>query len=462
MSTKTTRPTTSPQPATKWFFVIWGGQLISLIGSGLTSFALSVWVYQSTGSATQLALVTLSFYVGIVVMSPLAGSLVDRWNKRIAMIISDSGAALSTLFIALLFWSGRLEIWHIYVSVAANAAFRSIQWPAYASVIARLVPKEQLGRANGLVQLGRGVGEIASPVLAGALLPLIQLQGVILVDFATFLFAVLTLALVRLPHLAATPAAGIPTAEPGERSLWREAAAGWRYMRQRPGLMGLLLFMSLIGFIYGMAQVLFIPLVLEFAAETTLGRIMSVGSLGMLVGGGLMSALGGPKRRVYGVLGPGFLMGAGLLLIGLRPQATLITVAMFLALFTVPIIAGSDEALWQSKVSPDIQGRVFALKNAATTAVLPLASLAAGPLADYVFEPLLVVDGPLNQSMGRVIGVGAGRGIGLLFMVLGLVVIFITIAALLSPRVRHVEDELPDAQPLLETATVASFPQTGA
>lgn len=454
MSVKTTQPTT------KWFFVIWGGQLISLIGSGLTSFALSVWVYQGTGSATQLALVTLFFYVGIVVMSPLAGSLVDRWDKRLAMIISDSGAALSTLFIALLFWAGRLEIWHIYVSVAANAAFRSIQWPAYASVIARLVPKEQLGRANGLVQLGRGVGEIASPVLAGALLPLIQLQGVILVDFATFLFAVLTLALIRLPHLTAAPTAGISMAEPGERSLWREAAAGWRYIRQRPGLMGLLLFMSLIGLIYGMAQVLFIPLVLEFASETTLGRIMSVGSLGMLVGGGLMSALGGPKRRVYGVLGPGFLMGAGLLLIGLRPQATLITVAMFLALLTVPIIAGSDEAIWQSKVSPDIQGRVFALKNAATTAVLPLASLAAGPLADYVFEPLLVADGPLSQSVGRVIGVGAGRGIGLLFMVLGLVVILITIAALLSPRVRYVEDELPDAQPILETAADDNPPQT--
>lgn len=446
---------TTARQGIRGFFIVWGGQLVSLIGSGLTSFALSVWVYQGTGSATQLALVTLFFYMGIVVMSPLAGSLVDRWDKRLAMIISDSGAALSTLFIAVLFWVGRLEIWHIYVSVAANAAFRSIQWPAYASLIARVVPKEQLGRANGLVQLGRGVGEIASPVLAGALLPFIHLQGVILIDFATFLFAVLTLSLIRLPHLAQSAPSAQPEGDSaaGRGSFGNETAAGWRYIRQRPGLMGLLLFMSLVGLIYGVAQVLFIPLVLEFATETTLGRVMSIGSLGMLVGGGLMSASGGPKRRVLGVLGPGFLLGMGLILIGLRPQVMLVTMAMFLALLTVPIIGGSDEAIWQSKVDPDIQGRVFALKNAATTAVLPVASLAAGPLADYVFEPLLVEGGPLSQTVGRVIGVGGGRGIGLLFIVMGVTVILVTLMALASPRVRHVEDELPDAQPTPEMAT---------
>lgn len=433
-----------PDPSMWRFLTIWTGQLVSLIGSGLTSFALSVWVYQQTGSATQLAFVNLFFYVGIVVMSPLAGSLVDRWNKRWAMIVSDSGAALSTLFIVILLIGGWLQTWHIYLSVAINAAFQALQWPAYTTAIALLVPKEQLGRANGMVQLGRGISQTAAPVIAGALVPIIQLQGVILIDFITFLVGVLTLLMITIPSITETAVSQPESPDAPEAN---KPSQGWRYIQQRPGLIGLLTFMSLVGLIYGMAQILFMPLVLEFSSETTLGTIMSIGSIGMFMGGALMSILGGPRQRIYGVLGPGILLGIALMLIGLRPNTVLVTGGMFIALMTVPIISGSDEAIWQSKVSLTVQGRVFAAKNAITTAVLPIAALIAGPMAEFVFEPLLTADGALSQTIGRVIGTGTGRGIGLLFIVLGIIVTFIAGAGLFYPRLRYIENELPDILP---------------
>ena len=163
------------------FTTIWLGQTVSQIGSGLTGFALGVWVYQTTGSALQFALIALFSVLPRIALSPLAGGLVDRWSRRWAMIIGDSGAALGTLMIGLLFFSGQLEVWHIYVAVAISSAFSTLQWPAYAAITPQLVSKENLGRANGMIQLGRGAAEILAPVLAGMLVLVIGVQGIILI-----------------------------------------------------------------------------------------------------------------------------------------------------------------------------------------------------------------------------------------------------------------------------------------
>ena len=139
------------------FSTIWFGQLISTIGSGLTAFALGVWVYQREQSVTLFALTLLAATLPNVLLSPIAGALADRWNRRTVMILSDVGAGLSTLSIALLFFSGQLQTWHVYVAVAANAAFNSLQWPAYSAATTMLVPKEHLGRAGGMVQIGEAI-----------------------------------------------------------------------------------------------------------------------------------------------------------------------------------------------------------------------------------------------------------------------------------------------------------------
>ncbi|HLE72831.1 MAG TPA: MFS transporter [Anaerolineales bacterium] len=422
------------------FLLIWFGQVISLTGSGLTGFALGVWVFQRTGSATAFALISLFTTLPGIVFSPIAGALVDRWDRRGAMILSDAGASLCTFGMALLLLDNRLEVWHIYLAMGISSTFSAFQWPAYSAATTLLVPKQQYGRASGMVQMGEAIAQIASPVMAGALVGLIQVKGVILTDFATFLFAVLTLLAVRIPR-PNTTVEGMA----GQGSLLREAAYGWTYITARPGLLGLLLFFAATNFTSGIVGVLFTPLVLSFSTPAVLGTLLSTGGLGFLAGSLLMSAWGGPKTRVYGILGFSLLQGVMLFTAGLRPNVFILGAAAFFYFFSLPVINGSSQAIWQTKTAPDLQGRVFAVRRMIAWSSLPLAYLIAGPLADRVFEPLMATAGPLAPVFGPVIGAGTGRGIGLLYMVLGLLSLLAFMVGLLYPRLRRVESELPDA-----------------
>jgi DHA3 family macrolide efflux protein-like MFS transporter len=236
------------------FALIWLGQLVSLVGSGLTSFALGVWVYQSTDSVTSYALVILCTMAPNILLSPVAGALVDRWDRRWAMLLSDTGAGMSTLAIALLLNSGQLTLWPILLLTASSSAFSAFQWPAYAASTSLLVPKEQLGRANGMVQFAQAIGYIASPALAGYLVTKIQVQGVILIDFITFTFAVFTLLLVRIPKPETSEEEGKP--------LIHDIVFGLQYLTKRPGLMGLLILFAISNFLLGLIMALFTPMVL--------------------------------------------------------------------------------------------------------------------------------------------------------------------------------------------------------
>ncbi len=421
------------------FGFIWFGQLVSLIGSGITSFALGVWVYEHTGSVTQYALVLLATALPNIVVSPLAGALVDRWDRRQTMIFSDLGAALSTLTVVLLLSVGHLEVWHIYLATAVNSAFSAFQWPAYIAAISLLVPKQHLGRAGGMVQMGQAASQVVSPMLGGALLALVQVWGVLLIDVAAFLFALFTLLVVSIPRPRAAT-----EGEERDSSLLREIAYGWSYITARPGLLGLLIFFATSHFLGSIVETLSVPLMLSLTTPAVLGTVLSVGGSGMLVGGLVMGIWGGPKRRVLGVLAFELLGGLFVLIAGLWTSVPLFTVVAFVFFFRLPIVHGCRQAIWQSKVVPDAQGRTFAVQRMASWSSRLLAYLVAGPLADGVFEPLLAADGPLAGSVGRIVGVGPGRGIGLLFVVTGALVMLASIVGYLYPRLRLVEDELPD------------------
>lgn len=442
------------------FLIIWVGQLISTLGSGLTGFGLGVWLYQETGSVTLFALNSLAFTLPSLIVTPFAGALADRWDRRWLLILSDTGAGLSTLIVYLLFSSGQLEVWHIYLLTAFASVFTAFQWPAHTAATTMLVPKEQLGRASGLTQLGQAISQLASPAIAGALIVTAGLQSIILIDFITFLFAVLTLLVIRIPRPATTK-----SGEEGKGSIFSEAAYGWKYIRSRPGLMGLMLYFAVVNFFFGMIGPLFLPLMLNMTTADKVGYASSIMGVGMLVGTVVMSAWGGPKRRIHGVLGFGLSTGVFLALSGLRPSLTLITAAAFCLMFGMPILNGSSQALWQSKVAADVQGRVFAIRRLIAQSMTPLAIILAGPMADSVFEPLMNEGGGLADSVGPIIGVGPGRGSALLFIIMGLLMIATSIAAYSNPRVRLVEDELPDvvAEAVEEKETAVSpttIPQT--
>jgi MFS transporter, DHA3 family, macrolide efflux protein len=421
------------------FLLIWFGQLISIIGSSLTDFALGIWVYQRTGNVTLFALIMLSTTLPSIIISPFAGAIVDRWNRQFTMIISDSIAGLSTMVIALLLASNHLAIWHIYLITILRATSNAFHRPAYTSTTTLLVPKQHLSRASGMTLFGPAAAQLISPILGGILLATIQLQGIIVLDFITFAIALITLLSVRLPKIKTTV-----TEKTQKHSLLKDIAHGLSYITKRPGLLGLLIFAAASNFILGIINVLITPLILSFASATILGTILSIGGIGMLVGTLVVSTYGGPKRRINSAVGFMFLSGLCISVGGLRPSATLLSVTSFLLFFGLPIVTCSIEVIFQNKVPPNIQGRVFALKGASNGTSLTLAYAIAGPLADKVFEPLMTANSPLTASIGQIIGTGTGRGIGLLFIVLGIITMLATIAAYNHPRLRLVESELPD------------------
>ena len=423
------------------FLVTWFGQVVSLVGSGLTSFALGVWVFERTGSPTLFAFIGLFAVLPKVIFSPIAGALVDRFDRRKVMILADAGAGLSTLFIALMLFTGRLELWHIYLSATASSLCGTFQWPAYIATVTQLVPQKNLSRANGMNQFGRAAAEIFSPLLAGLLVLTIQLEGVILIDVATFIFAMLMLLMVRFPMLESKPA------EDDLSTFKCDLTFGWRYILTRKGLLNLLFFQVTVNFIWGMVGALIVPMILNFTSPDKLGAIITIAGTGMLTGSLLMTAWGGFRRRVTSVIFFEFLSGICFVLMGLRPEFWLVAVGAFGAHITIAIVFGSNQTLWQTKVEPKNQGRVFAAQQMFASLASPLAYLLAGPLAENIFEPWMVSGGALSYKLSSLLGSGAGRGIGLMFVLMGLAKITISVLAYLNPRVRLIEDELPDAIP---------------
>ncbi len=422
------------------FVPVWLGYMASLFGTDLTSFALGVWVFQRTGSATQFALISMFAVLPAVVISPLAGALVDRWDRRWVLILSDTAAATATLSIAGLLFAGRLEIWHIYVATIVNSLSGTFYRLAFTASITLLVLKQHYGRANGMARMGLALAQITAPMLAGVLVSTVQIWSVLLIDFVTFLVAVPLILMVRIPRPQATA-----EGKAGQGLLKQEVAYGWTYVTARPGLLGLLIFFAVLNLFLGIVQVLLTPLVLGFADAAVLGLVMGTASVGALLGGAVMSIWSGPRRRVFGIFGFALLQGMVLLLGGLQPNALLVAAAAAVVFFCSQIVITCGQAVWQSKVAPDVQGRVFAILSMIALSSLPVAYLAAGPLADRVFEPLLAVGGPLSGSIGRLIGVGPGRGIGLLYIVLGIFIALAVVGGYLYPRLRLVEFELADA-----------------
>jgi len=422
----------------KVFGTVWLSQLISALGTGLTEFALGIDVYQRTGSTTKFALVMVCAMLPVILMSPFSGALADRWDRRNVMLVSN--AASAAVIAVLMLVPGR-PIGVIYAAVVALAVTGALRDPAYYASVSQMVPKNQLGRASGLVQTAENVGSVAPPFIAGVTLVVVGLDGLLLLDLVSYGIGILALLIVQFPALDRT---GEDT-DGGEQSLWRDTVVGWRYMMTYRGLLYMFLFGSFISFCVGIAQVVVTPLVLSFASAATLGATYSAGALGILVGGLVMSAWGGPKRRVRGILIFGLAQPVFLILASLRPDAVLIGIGLFGYLFSIQFVRGCIATIIRAHVPDTMQARVFALSRFVGWSTLPLAYVLTGPLVN-LFTPLLRSDGALAGSVGRLIGAGDGRGMGLLLLVLGVGFVAVVVISYANPRLRHVEDEMqPDA-----------------
>jgi MFS transporter, DHA3 family, macrolide efflux protein len=446
-------PSLPVREAKRVFLVVWFGQLISAIGTDLSGFAMGVFVFQRTGSVTQFAMMAVFTRIPSIVLSPFAGALADRWDRRRVMLVGNAISGATLLLIALLAHRDVLAVWQLYVAVAVVAMCGAFRDPAYYATVGQLVPKKQHGRATGMVQTGENVALVAPPLVAGALVLAMGLPGVLLIDFLTYVVGIVAILMVRFP---AVPSA--PDRKPGGSSMWRDTVAGWNYVMDNRGLLFLFLVGAATSFSVGMTQIAVTPLVLGFASAATLGGIFSVGGLAMLLGGAAMTAWGGPKRRVVGIFTFGVAQSISLIVIGLRPSAILIGLGIFGLLFSIQFVRGCTTAIILTHVPADKQARVFALNRAVAWSTLPLSYLLAGPLVKGVFEPLLAESGALAGSVGRLIGVGPGRGIGLLLVTLSLAYLLVVVTSYANPRMRNVESDmrheeaaLGDAEPELQS-----------
>lgn len=426
------------------FLLIWAGQLISSVGSRLSSFALGIWVLRTTGSTTHFAMTFVAMTIPAIVVSTVAGALVDRWDRRQTMIACDLFSAATMLMLAGLGATGHLTIWHVYVAVGAASLFNSFRAPAFAASIPLLAPRDQLPRVNGMAQTGNAIAEIIGPLLAGVLVSSISLLGILVLDALTFAVGVATLLAAFIPRPVAN-------ASQNREGLLREAMIGWRYVHERPGLKGLLAIYGSNNFLFSIAGVVIAPLLLSFGDPTRVGVQYAISGSGLLLGGIAITMWGGPRKRINGVLVFWALAGVCLAAHGVRPSFTLVAVAGFVLFLMIPVISASSNSLWQAKVPAGLQGRCFAIQRVLMNTATVLGFCLAGPLSEKVFEPLLGRGGPLAGSVGLIIGVGPGRGLGLMFIALGALMTLIALTAYSVPAIRQI-DELADAFSLPEKA----------
>ena len=424
------------------FSVIWVGQFTSLLGTAMSNFGLTLWAYDVTGQATPLALVGFFFVTPMTILGPFVGTLVDRSNRKLMMMLSDLAAALTTALVLILYTTGNLEIWHLYITATIGGIFQGFQWPAYSAAIALMIRKEHYARANGMLDLAGNASQVFAPVLAGALIGPLGLVSLLIIDLVSAAAAIGTLLFVHIPQPPRTDAG-----REAAGSFFREAAYGFRYIFARPSLLGLQTVFLVGNLFSSLAFAILAPMILARTGsnELAFGTVQSAGAIGGVVGGLGMSIWGGPKRRIHGVLLGWFCCGLlGQTVLGLGQTLPIWVAGMFLFVFFIPFLNGSNQAIWQAKVAPDVQGRVFATRRLIAWLVSPLARLVAGPLADQVMEPAMAEGGKLAPVFGGLMGTGPGAGMALVFVITGLLAAATGLSGYLFPVIRDVEDILPD------------------
>jgi MFS family permease len=417
------------------FTIVWFGQLVSTIGSYMTEFALILWAWHLTKSATALALVGFFSQLPRIPISLVAGLIVDRYNRKHLMMLGDAIAALSTLVIGLLYLADSLQIWHLYLLAAISGGFGQIQSLAYSTSITLIVPKQHYTRANSMDSAIHYGSAIVAPALAGVLYPFVGFLGILLIDLVTFGMAIATLLLVHIPQPQPNP-------ETDSETITQKLTFGIRYVFTQPGLRSLLIITTLFWFAHDLGEAVYDPMILARTngSAQVLASVASAAGIGGVTGAIILSAWGGTKRRIHGMLA-GF-MGAGLskTVFGFGQVPLVWIPAQFCSSLNFPLLGSSETAIWMEKIAPEIQGRVFAANALVVQSVSAIALLIAGPLADRVFEPALQQNNRLTSLFHAIVGTGAGAGISLLYILTSMTLVLIGLGGYVLPTLRRVED----------------------
>jgi MFS family permease len=416
-------------------------QTFSQIGSRMSGFAIGIWIFKQTGDATPLGLVAFFGTIPGILLGNVAGMFADRWDRRYVMTLSDSGQAIATLLLLLSFLSGGFQLWHLYVIAAFQSAFGAFLEPAISSSVTMLVPDNHRDRANAIRQLSGPAAGVIAPALASALYLVVGAAGVVLIDMISFVAAAVTPLLVQIPRPKQTDAARQLRA-----GILNELVGGFRYLWSQKGMLALVLLASYANLAINGVMVLSTPYILARTnSEAVLGTVMSVMSVGAILGGLIMSGWGGTRPRIHTVMPSLIAVGLALAAYGMSRSPWTLGLSLFLMLFPIPFLNAASMSMLQIKVPPDLQGRVFAVVMQVAMVLTPVAYLIAGPLADRVFEPAIHTS--LWTTFAPLVGDQRGAGMGLLALFSGLSLALLTALMYALPRLRHMERDMPDYLP---------------
>lgn len=416
----------------KRFLLLWSGDFVSAIGSGLTSFGLGVYIFQQTGKVSLMAFVTLLAFLPSLLLSPIAGVLADRYDRRLLMVLGDSLSAVGLLFILVSIIHGNGAFWQICVGVTISSVFASLLEPAYKATITDLLTPEQYSKASGLVQIAGSAKYLISPVLAGFLLTISDIRLLLVLDICTFFVTVST-------TLAVQKGLQSKKAEK-EFSFFAELKDGWIALCKKKGILTLVIMGAFITLCLGFVQTLASPMILSFSDSATLGTLMTVIAFGMLVSSLL---LGGMQiKKGYVNLLSISLCGAGIFMVlfGLRENVFFIGVTGFLFFAMLPFANASLDYLLRTNIDNRLQGRAWGLIGLISQLGYVAAYALSGLLADYIFTPLLTDDGALAGSVGKILGTGSGRGIGFFIVLAGILLCVVSIILYHMKPIRELEN----------------------
>ncbi|MCC5610321.1 MFS transporter [Nostoc sp. CHAB 5834] len=421
------------------FLIVWLGQLVSTIGSSMTSFAIEIWVWEITGKATTLTLVGFFSLLPSIIITPISGVIVDRFNRKFLMMVGDTVAVLSTIFILVLHLTNNLQIWHFYLTGAIVGTFNQFQSLAYSASVSLMIPKQYYTRASSL-QFVSGYGSnIIAPALAGYLYTVIGFLGIWLIDIFTFAIAISSLLFVSIPQPP-------PPKNESKVNVWQDLGLGWRYIAAHKSLLALLILNLLFWLPHDIGDSLYAPMILSRTNNNTLvlGSLASAAGFGGVTGAIIVSTWGGFRRKIKGILLG--MIGAGIskIVFGLGRTPWVWIPAQFCSSFNFPLNGSSDTAIWLMKVPPNVQGRVFAARSLLLQIASAVGYLIAGPLADRVFTPALQSGGVLVGIVGGLFGTGAGAGIALLYVICAVSMLLVGWLGFSVRVLRNVEDILPD------------------
>ncbi|MEU6235808.1 MFS transporter [Kitasatospora sp. NPDC047058] len=432
------------------FLIVWAGRLVTALGSGISGFALGLWIYQQTGSVTQFATGLLLGFAPGMLAAPAAGVLVDRHRRRTVLLCADAVAMLAAVAMAAAEATGHLAVWQVYATTVVESCCAAFQWPALAAAVTGMVPPGQRGRAGAMTQTALAGAQLLGPMLAAVLLGAGGLRAVLVTDVVSFALGLLTLLVARFPEPTGRPDRPRPSGRPDgpeQRRGWRaELTEGRRLLTGQPGLRYLLRVVTVLNGAEAAATALLLPLVLAgtpaSGQNAAVAMVSTSGGLGLAAGSVAMSVWSGPRRPLVWVTSATVLSGGAVLAAGLHPRPGLLAAAAFTFFLGLPVVSSCAQVLWQSAVAAEAQGRVFALRRMFTQGGTLLGYLLAGPLASQICDPLVAPGGPLDSTLGRLLGTARDRGSALLLCCTGLLLA----ATGLAGR-RHTVEALPPPEP---------------